>query len=327
MKILVTGGAGYIGSHTAKELHASGYSPVVVDNLVYGHEWAVQWGPLYREDIHQKQKLIEIIRKEKIEAVIHFAAFAYVGESVKDPLKYYQNNVMGTLSLLEATRETGVKKIIFSSTCATYGVPERTPIEENFSQNPINPYGQSKLMVEHILKDYVRAHDFSATALRYFNASGADKDLAVGEDHSPETHLIPLAIEAAMKPGKQLTVFGTDYPTPDGTCVRDYIHVTDLAKAHVLALKNAKDKTFSFYNLGTGQGFSVQQVIDQISQTVGKTVKFQLGVRREGDPPALVASGNKARQELQWNPTESSLANISKTAVDWYKKHFGENNG
>ncbi len=327
MKILVTGGAGYIGSHTAKALKSEGHTPVVVDNLTYGHKWAVQWGEFYQEDITNTAKLVEILKKEKIEAVLHFAAFAYVGESVKDPLKYYQNNVLGTLSLLEAMRLADVSKIIFSSTCATYGIPDKSPIEENFSQAPINPYGRSKLMSEMILKDYVRAHGFSATSLRYFNASGADRDLQIGEDHNPETHLIPLAIEATHEKDKQLTVFGRDYPTPDGTCIRDYIHVNDLAAAHVLALKYLKEKEFATYNLGTGQGFSVQQVIEQIQKTTGKKVNFKNGSRREGDPPILVASGSKAKTELNWSPSESSLHNIVETANAWYLKHFGVQRG
>lgn len=321
MNILVTGGAGYIGSHTAKELHAAGHNPVVLDNLSTGHRWAVQWGKFYQCDIRETTKVTEILRQEKIEVVVHFAAFAYVGESVEKPLDYYDNNVLGTMRLLEAMRIAGVKKMIFSSSCATYGVPSHSPVDEETPQNPINPYGRSKLMAEQILKDYVRAHAFSAVCLRYFNASGADQSLEIGEDHTPETRVIPLAIEAAEKSNKPLTVFGNDYSTPDGTCIRDYIHVSDLAKAHLLAIPKLNESKFQFYNLGTSQGFSVRQVITEVSRVTGKKVNFQIGARRPADPPNLVSSGKKAALELGWKPQSSSLENIVTTATGWYRKH------
>ena len=320
MRVLVTGGAGYIGSHTAKELSKQGHVPIVIDNLVCGHRAAVKWGPFCDGDILDTEKIIHVLKNEKIEAVLHFAAFAIVSESTRNPIKYYENNVMGTLSLLEAMRKTGVKKIIFSSTCATYGVAGNSAalISESHSQNPVNPYGRSKLMVEIILKDYVRAHQFSATALRYFNAAGADRDGEVGEKHDPETHLIPLAIEAAHNQEKVLTIFGDDYETADGTCVRDYIHVSDLARAHVRALENLKPQTVSFYNLGTGHGFSVKEVIERTAKITGKKLNTKMGERRPGDPPTLVASGEKARRELGWAPTESELPHIIETANKWY---------
>lgn len=323
MRILVTGGAGYVGSHTCKLLASQGHEPVVVDNLVYGHEWAVQWGPLYKVDIFEKEKIIEIIKKEKIEAVLHFAAFAYVGESVKNPYKYYYNNVLGTMSLLEAMKEAGVSKIVFSSTCATYGEPEVVPIPETCKQAPINPYGHSKLMVETILQDYVRAYGFSAICLRYFNACGADADLQIGEAHNPETHLIPLALQAVYEDDKQLTVFGTDYATEDGTCIRDYIHVTDLASAHILALSRLNNPgVFDAFNVGTGTGFSVFQIISAIEKLSQRQVKKILGERRIGDPPKLIANGERAFKTLEWTPVFSDIENIVATAHGWYVKHF-----
>lgn len=318
MRVLVTGGAGYIGSQTAKELHQQGHVPVVVDNLACGHKSAVKWGPFYEGDVLNVEKMAHVIRNEKIEAVIHFAAFSIVADSVREPLKYYENNVLGSLSLLEAMRKTGLKKIIFSSTCATYGTPSSSPILESFAQEPQHPYGRSKLMVENILKDYVSTHQFSVTVLRYFNAAGADRDLEIGEKHDPETRLIPLAIEAAHDHTKTLMIFGEDYQTFDGTGVRDYIHVSDLARAHILALEHLKPQIFSFYNLGTGRGYSVKEVIDVISQVTGKNVNVKSGKRRPGDPPILVASGEKAYRELNWKPIESDLVHIVETANDWY---------
>lgn len=318
MKVLVTGGAGYIGSHTAKELQRQGYTPVVMDSLVCGHQSAVKWGPFYHCDILETEKVIQVIRDEKIEVVVHFAAFSVVGDSVREPLKYYENNVLGSLSLLKAMNKTGLKKIIFSSTCATYGEPSSSPILESFVQQPLHPYGRSKLMVENILKDYVSAHQFSVTVLRYFNAAGADRDLEIGESHDPETRLIPLAIEAAHDPKKALTIYGDDYPTSDGTGVRDYIHVSDLARVHILALEHLKPNLVSCYNLGTGHGYSVKEVIDRISLVTGKKVNIKIGKRRPGDPPILVASGEKADQELKWKPVESDLSHIIETANKWY---------
>lgn len=322
MKILVTGGAGYIGSHTCKALAQKGFTPVTVDNLVYGHEWAVQWGPLYKTDILNTDKVTQILRDEKIEAVIHFAAFAYVGESTREPLKYYHNNVEGSMSLLEAMKRADVHKLVFSSTCATYGIPKVLPIFESAPQEPINPYGRSKLMVEKILQDYTTPHALSSVSLRYFNASGADEDLEIGEDHSPETHLIPLALDAALGIRKDLTVFGNDYETLDGTCIRDYIHVSDLADAHILALGHLSAPSFKAYNLGTGTGSSVQQVISEVNKVTGKKIEIKMGPRRTGDPAVLVAAGEKAQKELGWQPKRSSLNNIISTACRWHKKHF-----
>ena len=321
-KILVTGGAGYIGSHACKELSKKGYQPVVFDNLVYGHEEAVKWGPLYKGDLFQTDLLKDVIKKEKIEAVMHFAAYAYVGESVKDPMKYYRNNVMGTLSLLQVCQELGIKKFIFSSTCATYGMPEIVPIDENCPQNPINPYGQTKLMIEKVLKDLCQASDFRAVALRYFNASGADLENEIGESHDPETHLIPLTLLAATDLQKPLTVFGRDYPTPDGTCIRDYIHVTDLALAHILALEkiNELPEKFSVFNLGTGNGYSVAEILTEAEKVTGRKIPHTWGPRREGDPPKLIAAGVRARQILGWKPVHSDLATILKTAWNWHQR-------
>ncbi len=322
VRVLVTGGAGYIGSHTCKALAKRGITPVTYDNIIYGHKWAVKWGPLHEGDILDSKKLVEVLKQEKIEGVFHFAAFAYVGESVQDPLKYYHNNVLGSIRLLEAMKEVGVRKFIFSSTCATYGIPKQTPILETFEQNPINPYGQSKLIVEQILRDCAKAGDVSATALRYFNASGADSELETGEDHSPETHLIPLTLDAAYGRRKNITVFGTDYATPDGTCVRDYIHVSDLAEAHVLAFEKMPATGFRAINLGTGHGASVREIISAVEKHVGRKVPVVEGARREGDPPVLVASDERARQELGWNPRNSNLDNIVVTAARWHEKHF-----
>lgn len=320
--VLVTGGAGYIGSHTCKALHQAGYCPVTVDNLISGHEWAVKWGPFHRADVRETQRLTEIMKNENVMAVIHFAAFAYVGESVSDPLKYYDNNLSGTLSLLKAMQSAQVNKIIFSSTCATYGTPETTTIHEETPQVPVNPYGRSKLMIEQVLKDMSYAYGLQSVSLRYFNAAGADSDLEIGEDHKPETHLIPLAIQAAYRPENTLTIFGEDYPTFDGTCVRDYIHVSDLADAHVRALSLSASPLWRAYNLGGGCGYSVREVVTEVEKITGRVVKIKLGERRPGDPPQLVAGVGRAKEDLGWEPTRSSLENILKTAVRWHEKHF-----
>lgn len=323
MRVLVTGGAGYIGSHTCKTLAEKGHTPVTVDNLSRGHEWAVKWGPLYKADIRDSEAITKIIRSEKVEAVIHFAAYAYVGESLAEPLKYYDNNVGGTLSLLKAMRDTGVSRFVLSSTCATYGIPATTPIEENFEQNPINPYGRTKLVSERILKDFAAPFSLSSIALRYFNACGADPGLEIGEDHQPETHLIPLCLDVVTGRKPFVTVFGDKHPTRDGTCIRDFIHVSDLANAHVLALQNLSRPGFEAYNLGTGKGFSVKEVIDQVAKTTGKKIESKIGEARAGDPPVLVASGKKAELELKWKPQNSELDQIISTAYQWHEKHFG----
>ncbi len=316
--ILVTGGAGYIGSHACKALAMAGYTPVAYDNLVYGHEWAVQWGPFEKGDILDPVRLSEVMTIHRPAAVMHFAAFAYVGESVADPAKYYRNNVMGTLTLLEAMRAHDVAQIVFSSSCATYGVPETIPIPENAPQRPINPYGASKLMSERILADYAVAYGLKSVALRYFNAAGADSDGDVGEDHDPETHLIPLVLDVAAGSRPDITVFGSDYSTPDGTCVRDYVHVSDIADAHVLALKKLDGGGLrAAYNLGTGTGISVAQMIAAAGKVTGRPIRVTRGARRPGDPDTLLADPARARDELEWRPRFSAIDKVIETAWMW----------
>ncbi|MCI5165648.1 MAG: UDP-glucose 4-epimerase GalE [Candidatus Electrothrix sp. GM3_4] len=325
-KILVTGGAGYIGSHTCKLLVQRGYLPITYDNLVYGHTWAVQWGPFIQGDIRDTRKLEEVFAEYQPEAVIHFAAFAYVGESVQQPEKYYQNNVAGTLALLEVMRRFGCSQFIFSSTCATYGNPQALPLTEEHPQQPINPYGRSKLMIEQILADYNTAygHKFSSIALRYFNAAGADMDGDIGEDHNPETHLIPLTIlaaleKAALRKQPTIEIFGTDYDTPDGTAIRDYIHVADLADAHVRALELLQaEKKSRVFNLGTGTGTSVQSIVQTVEELSGHKVPVKYGPRRPGDPPALIASADKAASLLGWRPQHSDIETIVRSALAWH---------
>ena len=324
--ILVTGGAGYIGSHACKALAKAGYSPVTYDSLVYGHEWAVKWGPFERGDLLDRARLDEVIAKHKPAAVVHFAAFAYVGESVTDPAKYYRNNVAGSLTLLEAARDHGIDKLVFSSTCATYGMPDKLPIVEQTPQRPINPYGFSKLVVERMLRDFGTAHDLKSIALRYFNASGCDPDCEIGEDHDPETHLIPLALYAAAGTRPSITIFGTDYDTPDGTCIRDYIHVSDLADAHVKAVQaligGARSDVF---NLGNGKGFSVKDVIDTVERVTGRTVPVVLGARRAGDPASLISDATMAREGLGWRAQITSLDRIVGDAWTWYRPRLLKN--
>lgn len=316
--ILITGGAGYIGSHTCKALAKAGYLPVVYDNLVYGHEWAVKWGPLEKGDITDRARLDEVIMKYQPSAVIHFAAYAYVGESVIDPGKYYRNNVAGSLTILEAMRDHGIDKIIFSSTCATYGVPEAIPMHEDHPQNPVSPYGASKLMIERMLKDFESAHDIRSIVLRYFNAAGADPDAEIGEDHDPETHLIPLILDVALGKRPDITVFGDDYDTPDGTCIRDYIHIADLAQAHLLGLDALEQGIpAASYNLGNGQGFSVKDVIDTASMVTDRKIPVVIGPRRAGDPARLVGDSRKISKELGWKPQYNDLETIIETAWHW----------
>lgn len=319
--VLVTGGAGYVGSHTCKILSQSGYTPIVYDNLCYGHRWAVKWGPFEHGDILDKTRLCEVIRHYNPIAVMHFAAFAYVGESVDHPAKYYRNNVFGTLNILESMVEYQIKKFIFSSTCAIYGNPKKLPITEDMPKQPINPYGQSKLMVEQILKDFDHGYGLKSVPLRYFNAAGADNDTEIGEDHDPETHLIPLVLEAAAKLRPHVTIFGEDYHTPDGSCVRDYIHVTDLAHAHVLALKYLEEQNKSnAYNLGNGEGFSVKEIIASASNITGQTIEVVHGKRRSGDPAQLIGDATKMMTDLGWKTQYSGIDNVIESAWKWLKK-------
>ena len=321
MKVLVAGGAGYIGSHCVKQLVAAGHEAVVVDNLVYGHRAAVAPSiKLHDINLGDPAAIDRVLAAEKPEAVMHFAAFAYVGESVTNPLKYYQNNVAATLTMLEAMQRHGVRKFVFSSTCATYGIPEKMPITEDSVQKPINPYGQTKLDVENMLKALAPAIGLSFAAFRYFNAAGAAEDGSIGEDHDPETHLIPVAIGAAQGLRPALQVFGNDYPTPDGTCLRDYVHVDDLSRAHITALSHLdKPATQLFYNLGTGTPTSVLEVIRAIEKVSGLKVPTTFAPRRAGDPPALYADASKAKRELNWTPRFQSIEPIIETAWRWHK--------
>ena len=316
--ILIAGGAGYIGSHTVKYLLKHDYNVIVLDNLVYGHREAVLTKNFEQVDLADKKAVEEVFKTYKIDAVIHFAAYAYVGESVVNPQKYYWNNVVNTLNLLDVMVENNVKNIVFSSTCATYGNPQYTPLDEKHPQFPINPYGKTKLMMEQIMADYETAYGLKYVALRYFNAAGADADNQLGESHDPETHLIPLVLRAIKGEIPKITVFGTDYETPDGTCIRDYIHVEDLADAHMLAVEKLfKDKTSYCINLGTGIGKSVKEVIEASEKVTGKKVPLVYGERRAGDPPKLYAANQKAREVLNWNPKYMDIHDIIKTAWAW----------
>ena len=320
-KILVCGGAGYIGSHCNKMLAENGYETVVFDNLVYGHRESVKWGELVVGDLNDPTALKKLFDENDFDAVLHFAAYAYVGESVKDPEKYYFNNVANTLNLLKAMREHGVNKIVFSSTCATYGEPESVPITEDMPQNPINPYGATKLMVERIFKDYHTAYGLNFVVLRYFNAAGADPDGEIGESHNPETHLIPLVLDAASGLRPDVKVFGTDYDTPDGSCVRDYIHVTDLASAHLLALHHLESGGKSdFFNLGNERGTSVLAVVESVRRVTGKDFTATLTDRRPGDPAKLVGSSKKAREILGLKPQFEDIETIVSHAWKWHEK-------
>jgi UDP-glucose 4-epimerase len=323
MNVLVVGGAGYIGSHCVRQLVAAGHRPVVLDSLVYGHRAAVSPDVrFYDGNLGDEAFVGRVLRDERIEVVMHFAAFCYVGESVTAPLKYYFNNVVATLHLLNAMLDAGVKKFVFSSTCATFGVPATLPIHENLPQAPINPYGQTKLDIEHALKSLAHAHGLSFAAFRYFNAAGAAEDGAIGEDHSPETHLIPVAIDVAIGKRPHLELFGTDYPTPDGTCLRDYVHVDDLSRAHIAVFdKLAQPGAQLFYNLGTGTPTSNRAVIRAVEKIVGKSVKVIESPRRAGDPPALFADSKKAQSELGWKVKFGDIESIVATAWKWHKAH------
>jgi len=316
--ILVTGGAGYIGSHTCKALAQHGYRPIAFDNLTRGSRSAVKWGPLVVGDVMNKRELRQTIERYQVEAVMHFAALAYVGESVGSPGRYFRNNVASTTNLLEVMAETGLDKLVFSSTCAVYGVPAQVPISESTPTSPINPYGESKLQVERMLPWFANAHGLNWVALRYFNAAGADPDGEIGENHDPETHLIPLAIQAALGSGPALKIFGTDYPTKDGTAVRDYIHVSDLANAHVLALEYLDDDGESgVFNLGTERGLSVCQIAEEIRSISKNCLPIIESGRRAGDPPLLIADAARAHQLLNWRPRHSDVATMVGTAHDW----------
>ena len=325
--ILVTGGAGYIGSHTVLALKQAGYSVLILDNLVYGHRDLVEQVlkvELIEGDTGDRDLLDKLFKSRNIAAVMHFSAYAYVGESVSDPAKYYRNNVIGTITLLEAMLAASVKKFVFSSTCATYGVPEIVPIPEDHPQNPINPYGATKLMVERILSDFSEAYDFKSVRFRYFNAAGADPQGNLGEDHNPETHLIPLVLQTALGKRESISIFGTDYPTDDGTCVRDYIHVSDLADAHVLGLEYLlKGGDSTFFNLGNSNGFSVKEIIEAARLITGKDIKAVECDRRPGDPPALIGSAEKARKILGWQPQYTSIKDIMTHAWEWHQKRHG----
>ncbi|NBW10379.1 MAG: UDP-glucose 4-epimerase GalE [Caulobacteraceae bacterium] len=320
--ILVTGGAGYIGSHTCKALHKAGFQPIVLDDLFYGHEAFVRWGPLIRGDVRDLDLVTRLLRDNQIEAVMHFAALAYVGESVIEPGKYYDNNVVGTLRLLQAMEAAGCRRMVFSSTCAIYGEAGEAPISEASVPRPVNPYGRSKLVCEMMLQDLAAATDLSFTALRYFNAAGDDPDGELGEDRTVETHLIPRAMMALRGHLQDFQVFGSDFPTPDGTAIRDYVHVTDLAEAHVAALRRMLDGAAgaATFNLGAGVGFSVREVLSAIERVSGRRLPQVLGARRPGDPARLVADPALARRELGFAPRLSDLETIVQTAWRWHEK-------
>jgi UDP-glucose 4-epimerase len=319
--ILIVGGAGYIGSHVNKELNKRGYKTVVFDNLIYGHKEFVKWGEFVLGDLNNKEHIRLVFEKYPIDAVMHFAAFAYVGESVIHPEKYYINNVLNTLNLLSIMKEYNVNKFIFSSTCATYGIPEELPITENHTQNPINPYGQSKLMIERIINDYDKAYGFKYITLRYFNAAGADIDVEIGELHNPETHLIPLVLDVAMGKRENIKIYGTDYNTSDGTCIRDYIHVLDLADAHILSLEYLlKGGKSDVFNLGNGKGYSVKEVIQAARKITCRDIKVVETTRRIGDADVLIGSSKKAENVLWWKPKFFDVDTIIRTAWNWHQK-------
>ncbi|MDR2756414.1 MAG: UDP-glucose 4-epimerase GalE [Planctomycetaceae bacterium] len=323
MNILVTGGAGYIGSHAVRKLVEGGYSAVVLDNLSYGHREAVPDNvPFYQVDLKETGQIETILRQHHIDVVMHFAALISVGESVQQPLLYYRNNTAGAMSLLEAMGRVGVRRFVFSSTAATYGEPEEIPIFETTKQQPINPYGYSKWFVEQILRDIVAADpQFGFVAFRYFNVAGASEDGSIGEDHQPETHLIPLVLFAAMGKRNNITVFGTDYPTPDGTCIRDYVHINDLVTAHVLGIEALSDGDARFYNLGIGHGYSVREILDAAKKVTGKEIPTVFGSRREGDPAQLFANSDKVQKELGWKPQHTNIEEIIASAWHWHTTH------
>jgi UDP-glucose 4-epimerase len=323
MNVLVSGGAGYIGSHAVKQLLGSGHKVVVVDNLCRGHREAVPQGvSLIEIDLADTETLVAVMTKHKIDCVMHFAALTYVGESVSEPLRYYTNNTAGAMSMLRAMAAAGVRKFVFSSTAAVYGEPEETPITETCPQQPINPYGRSKWMVEQVLKDQAAADPtFAAVALRYFNVAGSAADGSLGEDHDPETHLIPAILQAALGKRDKLTIFGDDYPTPDGTCIRDYIHVEDLCDAHILAMESLAPGELKQFNLGIGRGYSVREVFNAAGKVVGRDIPVGMGERRPGDPAVLYADSTKIQNELGWRPKYIEIEAIIETAWRWFEKH------
>ena len=323
-RVLVTGGAGYIGSHACKQMALNGIEPVVFDNLSRGHRDAVKWGPLVVGDLHDTTFLLETMKTYRPDAVMHFAALAYVGESVEHPNRYYTNNVAGTLSLLNAMKLADIRHFVLSSTCAVYGEPSALPISEETPRNPVSPYGRSKFFIEEMLDDYATAQGLNYVALRYYNACGADEEGEAGERHDPETHLIPRALMAADGTLSHLDIYGADYDTPDGTCIRDYIHVSDLAEAHYLALNYLAENTSrTAFNLGVGQGHSIYQVLDAIERVTGRAVPRQIKPRRAGDPSALYADPRKAAQGLRFAASRSSIDNIVRTAWDFMQRAKG----
>ena len=327
MKVLVTGGAGYIGSHTVRRLVRDGHESVIYDNLSEGHRAAIGDCKLVEGDLADRAKLQQTLANENVEAVIHFAAHCSVGESVGNPAKYYRNNIVNSLVLLDAMVAAGVKRIVFSSSAAVYGIPERSPIEEDVPKHPVNPYGRTKLQFEEILADYGVAYGIGSVALRYFNAAGASPDGDIGEDHDPETHLIPIVLQVALGQREQMKIFGADYDTPDGTCVRDYVHVNDLASAHVLAMRSIQPGQAEAYNLGNGAGYSVREVIGIARKVTGHDIAAEEAPRRPGDPPTLVANSAKIKSALGWQPQFPKLEDIIATAWQWHQAHpngYGE---
>jgi UDP-glucose 4-epimerase len=323
MKVLVTGGAGYIGSHAVKHLLENGHMPIVVDNLSRGHREAVpRAAKLFEVDIRETERLETILKGEQVECVMHFAALAYVGESVDHPLRYYDNNTRGAMSVLQACASAGVERFVFSSTCATYGEPKTMPIVEDMPQNPINPYGASKLFTERMLLDFSRSRpSFGFTALRYFNVAGSARDGSIGEHHEPETHLIPVILQAALGVREKVTVFGEDYPTADGTCIRDYIHVDDLVRAHVVAMQKIQPGDQRFYNLGIGRGYSVKEILEATRRVVDRPFKVETGPRRPGDPPELYANADRIAKELGWKAEITDIGEIIESAWRWFREH------
>lgn len=321
MRILVVGGAGYIGSHAVRLLNDVGHDVWILDNLVCGHAEAVPDGRLIRADLADREGLENVLRDHAITAVMHFAAYALVGESVENPAKYYLNNVVGSINLLEAMRAVGVSRMVFSSTAATYGVPDVSPIPETTPTHPINPYGRTKLIIERAMADYAHAYGLGYTVLRYFNACGASEDAKIGEDHAIETHIIPLLLQVALGQRENVTVYGCDYPTQDGTCIRDYIHVSDLADAHLRALEAIVPGQGATYNIGTGSGFSVLEVVEAARRVTGHPIPVVMGPRRPGDPPSLVASPDALKRELGWSPRYTDIEAIIASAWKWHFSH------